>query len=132
MTEWMSSFICWRPAFCWLDVAAVVASPPPWTHPATVFRDDYLLRQIHELSAAIERAFDHHAAGDVEAGLEELRQAMDALLGPNRSLVDTLDLASVGALLGADKMRSMARLRAAEATLHEASGDARAHRRLPA
>jgi hypothetical protein len=88
-----------------------------------VLQDDFLMRQVQQLSAAIARVFDGHAAGSIEEGLEELRAAGDALLGPNLSLVDILDAGSLGALLGADKMRALSRLRTAEAILHETDGD---------
>lgn len=89
-------------------------------------RYDYVQRIIEQLAAALARIAGCKAEGHLEAGLEEVRRAIEEL-GLNPHLVSSLDTGSLGRLLRhPEQLRAVARLLAEEAELLAALGRERA------
>ncbi|RMG18594.1 MAG: hypothetical protein D6729_06820 [Deltaproteobacteria bacterium] len=98
-----------------------------------MFREDWLERVIQEIADLLAGALDLAHRGEHEAALEQIERGYARLLGPQRELLGLVDGASLATLLGdAEKTRALARLLQAEATVHQARGDARAARRAEA
>jgi len=85
-------------------------------------RYDYVQRIIEQLAAALARIARCKADGRLEAGLEEIRGAIEEL-GLNPHLVSSLDAGSLGRLLRhPEQLRAVAQLLAEEAELLAAAG----------
>jgi hypothetical protein len=63
-------------------------------------QQDYILRMIEQISAAIRRALQLRVDGSPEGAVEELRAAEAALLGPAAPLVPQLDAHSAVNVVG--------------------------------
>lgn len=80
-----------------------------------MLREDYIIRLIKQLAAALARIAGRRKAGDYEGALAETGKAWDDLIGqPPRELVDVLDTATLAGLL-----KEPARMRAAAQLLVE-------------
>lgn len=82
------------------------------------------MRQIHEAAAAVARAFDNQAAGNLDEALQDIEDGWAGLLESERSFIDMLDPATAARILGSgDRVRAAAQLYRAEGEVHAARGD---------
>ena len=80
-----------------------------------MLRDDYIIRLIKQLGAALARIAGKRKAGEFDDALQEAGKGWDDLIGqPPRELVDVLDTRTL-----ADMLREPAKMRAAAQLLIE-------------
>jgi hypothetical protein len=73
--------------------------------------EDYLLRQIRMLAAALARIVGLRVRGQVEEARAELEQSYTLLLGPETDLIRSVDSATAAGFLGsAEKIAALAQL----------------------
>lgn len=93
-------------------------------------QDDFILRQVAAVAAAIARILGSRGGGAVEEARSELDRAYAEFLGPRSELLREVDAATAAALIDApDAIRALARLTAEEAE-QEGDADRRATLRL--
>jgi len=81
-------------------------------------QEDFLLRELRKVAAAIARVLGFRMGGDLPAAKAELDNAYAILLGPESALLRLLDVNSVARILGnSRKLAALARLTAVEAGL---------------
>lgn len=96
-----------------------------------MFRDDWLLRVIKEVADALARILKKKEEGQHEEALEDVRDALGKLLGPNAKLVDVIDAATLAHMCpNAETVRALAELRREEADLLERMGDGAGARKV--
>lgn len=79
-------------------------------------QEDFLLRQVAGVAAALGRILGLRQAGAADAARVELEGAYALLLGARSDLLRTVDVATAAALIDApDAIRALARLAAEEA-----------------
>lgn len=84
-------------------------------------QDDFILRQVAAVAAALARILGLRRGGAVEEARSALDRAYLEFLGPRSDLLRTVDAATAAALIDApDAIRALARLAAEEA---EQAGD---------
>src|SRR5688572_14684808 len=85
-----------------------------------MLRDDYIIRLIKQLAAALARIVGKRKAGDYDGALQEVGKGWDDLIGqPPRELVDVLDTQTLAEMLREpDKMRVAAQLLIEEGRAH--------------
>lgn len=89
-----------------------------------MFRDDWLLRVIRDVVDALARILKKKEEGKYEEALEDVRDALGKLLGPNAKLVGILDAATLAHMCpNAETVRALAELRREEADVLERQGD---------
>ncbi len=94
-------------------------------------QQDYILRLIEQVGAAIQRAFGLRDTGAPEIALYELRAAVNELLGPAAPLVSQVDVETAINIVGdPQRLALLARLLAAEADIQRTMEDDDAAGRL--
>jgi hypothetical protein len=89
-------------------------------------RKDYILRLIKELAQVIARLSGLKQQKKHDEALLLVRETSDAIFGPLRSIVESVDSISAAGLLGGgEKIVAYARLVAEEAAIHADRGDER-------
>lgn len=90
-----------------------------------MLRDDYLIRLIKQLGAALARIAGRRKGRDFEGALDETGKAWDDLIGqPPRELVDILDTHTLAEMLkDPSRMRVAAKLLVEEGRAHAGKGD---------
>lgn len=87
-------------------------------------QQDYFLRLLEQIGAAIRRAMGLRDSGDHAAALEELRAAAVELLGPTGEFADKVDAQTALNIVGDPRRLALwARLLAAESELLRDAGD---------
>jgi hypothetical protein len=89
-----------------------------------VFRQDYLLRLIEQIAAALARMVGHNRKREYEHAISEASHAWSDVLGVPREVVDVVDTPTLaGMLREPDKMRAAAQLLVEEARAVAGKGD---------
>lgn len=90
-----------------------------------MIREDYIIRLIKQLAAAIARIAGKRQAGEYEAALAEAGKAWDDLIGqPPRELVDMVDTHTLAGMLKEPaRMRVAAQLLIEEGRSYAGKGD---------
>ena len=88
-----------------------------------MLKRDYLERMIEQLGDALARASARAKAGEKAEAERDLDGLYDRTLGMPRRMLGQLDLGSVRALLGGEKLAALVLLLEAEAELRRLDGD---------
>lgn len=102
-----------------------VVSREPRGYGRRMLRDDYLIRLIKQLGAALARIAGRRKSRDFEGALDETGKAWDDLIGqPPRELVDVLDTRTLAEMLkDTSRMRVAAKLLVEEGRAYAGKGD---------
>ncbi len=89
-----------------------------------MFEDDFILRAVKQMGAALARALGLKQAGQYEQAQQTLDEAYDGLLGPSREFLDSVDGSTLYRLVANSEVaRALAAACAIEASLREQSGE---------
>lgn len=89
-----------------------------------MFEDDFILRSVKQIAAALARAFGQKQAGQEEQAQQTLEGAYDELLGPSREFLDSVDGNTLYRLVANVQMaRALGSACAMEAQFREDAGE---------